>query len=208
MAYSIHVVHYEKGQRVEHDTEVVESKPINLAVIWITRSTWSTMRRAKVSNTTSRSTRASRYLGGKTGVTCNDSFAAWHHEAALYWSTRPTSRATARSSSGLQCRPGLETSRWFLCVVHRIVAPRSSSLAQYPEDDPNNIPLEQWRSASLPRREGQIRPDRSRNTPLRANEAQPGPLPSDHCLLSTGKACSVRWSPRRSTCTGRICSMH
>jgi len=27
MSYSIHVVHYEKGQRVEHDIEVDESKP-------------------------------------------------------------------------------------------------------------------------------------------------------------------------------------
>jgi len=28
MGYSIHVVHYEKGQRVEHDTFVDESKPV------------------------------------------------------------------------------------------------------------------------------------------------------------------------------------
>jgi len=46
---------------------------------------------------------------------------------------------------------------WFLCAVHRITAPRSSSFSQYPEDDSNNFPLEQW--AAMPPWFRDITPD-------------------------------------------------
>lgn len=46
---------------------------------------------------------------------------------------------------------------WFLCAVHRIMAPRSNSFAPYPQDDPKNVPLEQW--AAMPPWFKDIRPD-------------------------------------------------
>jgi len=46
---------------------------------------------------------------------------------------------------------------WFLCAVYRIVAPRSTSFAHYPEDDPKNAPLEQY--AAMPPWFRDIKPD-------------------------------------------------
>jgi hypothetical protein len=37
---------------------------------------------------------------------------------------------------------------WFLCAVHRIVAPRSTSFAHFPDDDPKNVPFEHY--AAMP----------------------------------------------------------
>jgi hypothetical protein len=46
---------------------------------------------------------------------------------------------------------------WFLCAVHRIMAPRSTSFAQYPQDDLDNGPLEQL--SAMPPWFRDIRPD-------------------------------------------------
>ncbi|GAB7326126.1 hypothetical protein MBLNU13_g10138t1 [Cladosporium sp. NU13] len=57
----------------------------------------------------------------------------------------------------LRIRTGETPVAWFLCAVHRIVAPRSSSFACYPQDDPKNVPLEQY--AAMPPWFRDIKPD-------------------------------------------------